>query len=72
MTEEEAKKEARELVDKYINLVPEEFGGMGLDLAKECALICAEKLIDEHTQDAHDDYTWDSWQKVKKEIINLK
>ena len=36
---------AKELVNKYINLVPEDFGGMDRDLAKQSALIVVDNLM---------------------------
>lgn len=40
-----AQQKARELVEKYKQLVPIEFGGMAQDLAKQCAIITVEFAI---------------------------
>jgi isopentenyl phosphate kinase len=72
------KLKAKELVEKYTLLVPVEFGGMHIDLAKQCAIISVNEIFE------HIDYIFtelekdklpnkfddeiEYWNKVKKEI----
>lgn len=55
------KEKAEELINKYLLLVPKEFGGMDINLAKQCALILVEELINV-TGSKY-------WYEVKREII---
>lgn len=68
-----SKEKAKELVDKYILLVPEHFGGMDLELAKQCALICVDECLKiERKKDM--DFSKrniEYWQEVKQEIEKL-
>lgn len=43
--EEEAKEEAKKLIEEYRLLVPIEFGGMNIELAKQCAFISVNKIL---------------------------
>jgi hypothetical protein len=70
----EPKEKAKDLVDKYVKLVPSHFGGMDIELAKQCAIINCEELINEHT--FKNPIGWNIkrlkyWQEVKQELLNL-
>lgn len=45
------KQKAIELIDEYSLLVPIEFGGMDKNLAKQCALIAVEEIIESEKLD---------------------
>jgi isopentenyl phosphate kinase len=66
------KEKAKEIVEKYTLLVPVEFGGMHIDLAKQCALIAVDEILNHHSQE-QSLYRIDTyyWQQVKKEIEKL-
>jgi hypothetical protein len=55
------KKKAKELVGKYSELVPDDFGGMDDELAKKCALIAVDEIL----KDTINIYYW---HEVKTEI----
>lgn len=40
------KQKAEKLVNNYINVVLQDFGGMDKDLAKQCALIAVDEVLD--------------------------
>ena len=66
------KEKAFELIDKYSLLVPIEFGGMDKNLAKQCALIAVDEIINsrkEHLVQSIKFYEY--WTEVKQEIINI-
>ena len=64
------KEKAKHLIDKYAELVPDDFGGMDDELAKQCALIAVDEILSEIysnnfiTSDNRRIY----WQQVKTEI----
>jgi hypothetical protein len=58
------KEKAEELVNKYLMNTPI---GFHIDDAKECALIAVDELI----LDAYNNYFYNYWQEVKKEIEKL-
>ena len=62
-----AKEKAKQLVKNYINVVPQDFGGMDKDLAKECARICALELFFYNTNE--EKRAW--WIDVINEIETL-
>lgn len=66
------KEKAFELIDKYSLLVPIEFGGMDKNLAKQCALIAVDEIINsrkEHLVQSIKFYEY--WTEVKKEVERL-
>lgn len=67
----EAKYKAKQLIGKYSELVPNDFGGMDDELAKQCALIAVDELIEEaYFTDGY--YARQKyWQEVKQEICDL-
>lgn len=65
----EAKEKGKELVDKYINVeYLIDFDGMTFELAKECALIAVDEILNNGF-----DFTDESeyWHAVKTEIEKL-
>lgn len=66
---------AKELMDKYINLVPKEFNGMDINLAKQCALIVVDEIISEYSvlviETAFCGKQYLYWKQVKQEIKKL-
>lgn len=67
MTPEEAK--AKELIKKFEVLVPEEFGGMDLELAKQCSKIVCDEILELDVVKCRIGLTY-LWKKIKKEIEN--
>jgi hypothetical protein len=72
------KEKAEKLVKNYINVVPQDFGGMDKDLAKQCALIAVDEIlnaINVNTGNAAQGRLIQSlnnyWQEVKQEIEKL-
>ena len=63
------KEKAKELLNKYSLLVPIDFGGMDKELAKQCALIAVDEILNEYW--SHDTKRRDWWQEVKQEIEKL-
>lgn len=66
------KEKAFELIDKYILLVPIEFGGMDKNLAKQCALIAVDEIINsrkEHLVQSIKFYEY--WTEVKRRLERL-
>jgi hypothetical protein len=64
----EAKKKAKELVDKFINHTHE---SCKLE-AKQCALIAVDEIIDNEKIDNLEDNNLSYWQEVKSEIEKLQ
>lgn len=70
------KEKAKELVNNYINVVPQDFGGMDKDLAKQCALIAVNEVLNilpqnEYLEDRGEYYENRErlyWKEVKQEI----
>ncbi len=65
------KEKAKELRDKYMNVRWD----IGLDDAKQCALIAVNEIIEElehlkHTEDCNEDIfdSYQYWEEVKQEI----
>lgn len=71
-----SKEKAKELVDKYLeaNDTIEDWksNNIGIDneLAKQCALIAVDEVID-NIEDDYMHYELDWWQEVKQEINKL-
>lgn len=68
------KDKAKYLIDKYTLLVPIDFGGMHIDLAKECVIVAADEIlqIDWFIPTLEDKKKFDNyWQEVKFEIAKL-
>lgn len=67
----EAKEKAKELVEKYVNLLP--LGNNLYKIAKLCAKIVVEEIID--AIDWHEfevpNKEIEHWEQVKKEICDL-
>lgn len=66
------KEKAFELIDKYSLLVPIEFGGMDKNLAKQCALIAVDEILNsrkEHLVQSIKFYEY--WTEVKRELERL-
>lgn len=66
------KEKAFELIDKYSLLVPIEFGGMDKNLAKQCALIAVDEILNsrkEHLVQSIKFYEY--WIEVKRELERL-
>ena len=66
-----SKEKAKELVDRFKKLVPDNFGGMDLQLAKQCALICVDDIIKAINNLQYEVKT-NYWQEVRTEIKILK
>ena len=75
-----ASEKAKELVNRYEKLVPDDFGGMDLDLAIQCALICVDQILKEvrdfcDINNTDDRLTYDDrmeyWLEVRDEIEKL-
>ena len=66
-----AKDKAKELVErfKYRTIRGTEFEAMSISLAKQCALICVDEILDAVTTIA--DKKFDFYTEVKKEIEKL-
>lgn len=70
------KEKAGKLVKNYINIVPQDFGGMDKDLAKQCALIAVNEVLNilpqnEYLEDRGEYYENRErlyWKEVKQEI----
>ena len=65
-----AKEKAIELVQKYLNI---EFCLLTDNQAKQCALICVDKILESHYKVLVGvmPKTYDYWQEVKQEINKL-
>jgi hypothetical protein len=71
----ESKEKAKELVDRFRNVdYLKDFEGMDIILAKQCALILCDEIIELHKgkfmcerENQNESY----WQQVKQEIENL-
>ena len=65
-----AKEEAKELVQEYLNI---EFCLLTDNQAKQCALICVDKILESHYKVLVGvmPKTYDYWQEVKQEINKL-
>jgi small-conductance mechanosensitive channel len=70
-----AKEEAKELVDKYKYRIVRgvEIEQMSISLAKQCALICVDEILESHYKVLVGvmPKTYDYWQEVKREINKL-
>ena len=62
------KERAQKLINKYTLLVPIEFGGMHIDLAKECSIVAVDEILDMLIGSL---ITIEYWQEVKHEINQL-
>jgi nitrogenase molybdenum-iron protein alpha/beta subunit len=62
-----AKEKAEELVLEYLRLQEPNYNWFHKGLAKQCALIAVEKILNVLFQDHKIDY----WKKVKQELENL-
>jgi hypothetical protein len=65
------KEKAKELVDKYIEMeYLKDFHGMYQPLAKQCALIAVDEIIQQcwDYMDIDLEASYDYWQQVKQEI----
>jgi len=65
-----AKEEAKELVQEYLNI---EFCLLTDNQAKQCALICVDKILESHYKVLVGvmPKTYDYWQEVKQGINKL-
>ena len=65
-----AKEKAKELVQEYLNV---EFCLLTDNQAKQCALICVDKILESHYKVLVGvmPKTYDYWQEVKQEINKL-
>jgi len=62
------KREAERIFKRFQNVESlKDYGGMDFDLAKECALICADEIYEQFITG----YTKKYFETVKKEIENL-
>ncbi len=63
---------SEELINKFIKLVPEHFGGMDTELAKKCALICIQQIMNANPHstpfNSKQVNTIIYWNEVRKEI----
>ena len=70
-----AKEEAKELVDKYKYRIVRgvKIEQMSISLAKQCALICVDEILESHYKVLVGviPKTYDYWQEVKREINKL-
>lgn len=72
---------AKELVDKFVNIQSlKDFGGMDMELAKQCAIICCDEKIEtllsnignqKHFWTEHERSLYDDLVMVKQEIEKL-
>ena len=62
------KEKAFELIDKYSLLVPIEFGGMDKNLAKQCALIAVDEILNSRKEQLVQSIKfYEYWTEVKRE-----
>lgn len=71
----EANQKAKELVERFENIeILKEWEGMYLELAKQCALIACDEIIDQFNEGSNNIWASgkiDYWQSVKQEITKL-
>jgi len=68
------KEKAEELVEAYLKtdfIVFEEYVPVSKEMAKQCALIAVDEIINNDGFTRHDDYLTEYWQEVEQEIENL-
>ena len=66
------KEKAFELIDKYSLLVPIEFGGMDKNLAKQCALIAVDEILNSRKKHLVQSIKfYEYWTEVKRELERL-
>jgi hypothetical protein len=67
------KEKAEKLVKNYINVVPQDFGGMDKDLAKQCALIAVDEILNLEPPELSylEPFSNSWWSEVKQEIEKL-
>ena len=66
------KEKAKELVDRFYEIQLKSKGYASVVLAKQCALICVDEIIEDATHDPFNAKTRiEYWQEVKQEIEKL-
>lgn len=64
------KEKAQELISSFENVdLLDDVGGMDIELARQCAVICADEVIKILISDYHTEYFW---KKVKDELIQTE
>lgn len=72
---------AKELIEKFSKTVPDHFGGMDIEISKQCAIIAVDEILKsmlvkadvKFEDEAYEWYksTYEMWQEVKQEIEKL-